>query len=419
MPAEEYSELKINGERLLAEMAALAEIGATPDGGVNRPAFSEADLEARSWFRATAEDAGLEFRQDGAGNLSAVLPADHPESGPQTILCGSHLDSVPKGGRYDGALGVVTALEVVRTLKESGIGLPVNVEAMDFSDEEGTWISLFGSRAVTGMLNEETLNKPKGGSQAFEARLAAAGLTKAGAIASKRDPSMIKAWVECHIEQGTRLEESGSAIGIVSGVVGIAMYWLTFIGRADHAGTTPMDRRLDALRGVASFVGQSRELVINRFPMGVCNCGTIEVEPGAHNIVPERAKLALEFRHNDPGVLDAMREALINLALHVVEVEGLRLEVEQIGLHEPALTDREVSTAIESACQRLGLSCIHMPSFAGHDTQNMATITQAGMFFVPSVEGASHSPREFTPDEDCINAGNVLLHTILGLALAD
>jgi N-carbamoyl-L-amino-acid hydrolase len=308
---------------------------------------------------------------------------------------------------------------VVRTLKEAGVGLPINVEAVDFSDEEGTWISLFGSRAVAGMLNEEIINKPKGGSQAFEARLAAAGLTKAGVLASKRDPSMIKAWVECHIEQGTRLEESGSAIGIVSGVVGIAMYWLSFIGRADHAGTTPMDRRLDALRGVASFVGQSRELVINRFPMGVCNCGTVEIEPGAHNIVPERAKLALEFRHNDPGVLDAMREALINLALHVVEVEGLRLEVEQIGLHEPALTDREVSTAIESACQRLGLSCIHMPSFAGHDTQNMATITQAGMFFVPSVEGASHSPREFTPDEDCINAGNVLLHTVMELALKE
>jgi N-carbamoyl-L-amino-acid hydrolase len=419
MPGNDYSELRVDGERLLADLAALAAIGGTPDGGVDRPALSEADLEARRWFRANAEAAGLEVRQDGAGNLSAVLPAAHPESGLQTILCGSHLDSVPKGGRFDGALGVVTALEVVRTLKETGIGLPVNIEAMNFSDEEGTWISLFGSRAITGMLNEDTLNNPKGGSQAFEARLAAAGLTKAGALASTRDPSMIKAWVECHIEQGTRLEESGSAIGIVSGVVGIAMYWLTFVGRADHAGTTPMDKRIDALRGVAAFVSQARELVINRFPLGVCNCGTVEVEPGAHNIVPERARLALEFRHNDPGALDAMREALINLALHVVEVEGLSLEVEQIGVHEPALTDREVTAAIEAACQQLGLSTVHMPSYAGHDTQNMAAITQAGMFFVPSVEGASHSPREFTPDEDCINAGNVLLHTVLGLALAE
>ncbi|MBN1122851.1 MAG: Zn-dependent hydrolase [Anaerolineae bacterium] len=419
MPGDDYSELRINSDRLLAEMDDLAAIGATPDGGVNRPAFSNADLEARRWFRKSAEEAGLEFRQDGAGNLSAVLPAANAESAPKTILCGSHLDSVPKGGRYDGALGVITALEVVRTLKESGIRLPVNVEAVNFSDEEGSWISLFGSRALTGILNQDILNNPKGGSQAFEARLAAAGLTKAGALASTRDPSMIKAWVECHIEQGTKLEESGSAIGIVSGVVGIAMYWLNFIGRADHAGTTPMDRRLDALRGVAAFVGQVRELVINRFPQGVCNCGMVEVEPGAHNIIPERAKLALEFRHSDPGALDAMREALINLALHVVEVEGLSLEVEQIGLHEPALTDREVSTAIETACKKLGLSSIHMPSYAGHDTQNMAAITQAGMFFVPSVEGASHSPREFTPDEDCINAGNVLLHTVLGLALAE
>lgn len=407
-------DLRINAERLLADLAALAEIGKTPDGGVHRPALSEPDLEARQWFLTRAREARLDAREDGIGNVSAVLATSSPEA--QTVMCGSHLDTVPYGGRFDGALGVVAALETLRAVRDSGLRLPCHLEAISFTDEEGTWGGLLGSMGLAGRLTEKVFDHPRRGKEAFAERLAAAGLTREGALSARREPAAIKAWVEVHIEQGARLEEAGVPIGIVTGIVGIASYWLTFQGRADHAGTTPMDRRLDAMRGVAEFVRQSRALVTNRFEGGVVNCGIVEVKPGAFNIVPERARLALEFRHHDTGTMEAMREALLNLALHVAELEGLGLEIEQTDYHEPAPTHRGVISAVEEACDALGLRHMRLASYAGHDTQVMAEITKAGMFFVPSVGGASHSPRELTHEEDCINAGNVLLHTVLRLA---
>lgn len=406
--------LRINGERLLGDLAALAQIGGTPDGGVNRTALSDADLEARQWLRASAAGDGFEVRDDGMGNVSAILRSSAP--GAQTVLFGSHLDTVPNGGRFDGSLGVAAALEVLRTVRDAGLDLPHHLEAMSFTDEEGTWGGLLGSRALAGHLSPDDFENVKGGRLAFHERLSAAGLNMENALRARRTRESLRGWVEVHIEQGTRLEEAGKPVGVVTGIVGIANYWLTFVGRADHAGTTPMDRRLDALRGMSEFVRQSRELVMNRFPRGTVNCGIVEISPGAFNIIPERARLALEFRHSDPGKLEAMREALLNLALHVVEVEGLGMEVESLGVHEPAPMHRDVITAIEDACSTLGLEYLEMPSYAGHDTQVMASVTRAGMFFVPSVGGSSHSPRELTRDEDCINAGNVLLHAVLRLA---
>ncbi len=406
--------LRINGARLLDDLEALSKIGETPEGGVNRPALSAPDLEARRWFRARAESSGFEVLEDGMGNISAVLRSDVPDA--QTVMCGSHLDTVPNGGRFDGALGVVAALEVLRTVQDAGLMLPYHLEAMSFTDEEGTWGGLLGSRALAGRLTPDDFENARGSTAAlFKQAMESAELTPQGALRAQRSPESIRAWVEVHIEQGTRLEESEAHTGVVTSIVGIASYWLTFIGRADHAGTTPMDRRLDAMRGLAEFVRQARELVMNRFPKGVYNCGSVQISPGAFNIVPERARLALEFRHHDAGKLDAMREALLGLALHVVEVEGLSLEVEGLGMYPPAPMNRAVIAAIESSCNALGLRYAEMASYAGHDTQVMAGITKAGMFFVPSVGGASHSPRELTIDEDCINAGNVLLNAVLRL----
>ncbi|MBN1428068.1 MAG: Zn-dependent hydrolase, partial [Anaerolineae bacterium] len=397
------SDMRINGDRLLSDLANLACIGATPDQGVYRPAFSPDDLAAQQWFQSRSEESGLLVRRDGIGNISAVLAC--PSSEARTVMLGSHLDSVLNGGRYDGSLGVVAALEVLRAIKESSLPpLCCHLEAISFADEEGRWGGFLGSRALTGSLTIDDFEHSRGGKEALLAEMQGAGLTVDGALAARRDPASIKAWIEAHIEQGPQLEEAGLPIGIVTGIVGIAAYWLTFKGRADHGGTTPLDRRADALRGVAEFVRQARELVLNRFPGGVTNCGIVEVSPGVFNIVPERARLALEFRHSDPQIMEAMREALLNLALHVVEIEGLGLEVEQVMMAPPATMHREVIDAINAACQVLGLRHMHLASYAGHDTQVMAAITQSGMFFVPSVGGASHSPRELTRDDDCINA---------------
>lgn len=407
--------LRTNQDRLLADLSSLAQIGGTPDGGVNRPALSDTDLEARRWFREQAEEAGLAVRQDGAGNISAVLESSSPDA--RTIILGSHLDSVPNGGRFDGALGVVAALEVLRTLKEVALNLPHHLEAINFTDEEGTWRGLLGSRGLAGKLTEDDLTFPREGQQsAFEARLAAAGLTWTGLLNAGRDPATIKAWVEVHIEQGTRLEESGLAIGPVTGIVGIENHWLTFTGRADHAGTTPLNRRRDALQGAAAFIGRARDLIRRDFPGGVVTCGIVKALPGAFNIVPERADLSVEFRHSDGQTLTGMRQALQALAREIAEEEALAVKFERHAMHPPAPMHPAVIEAIEQAANSMGLGSKRLASYAGHDSQVMAHITQAGMFFVPSVGGLSHSPREFTRDEDCVNAGNVLLHTALILA---
>ena len=411
------ADLRIKPERLLVDLADLAKIGGTTESGVSRPAFSDPDLEARDWFQARAESAGFTVKRDGIANISAIYPSSNPDA--QTVLFGSHMDTVPNGGRFDGALGTLTALEALRTIKEAGLSLPVHLEAISFSDEEGTWAGLTGSRGIAGHLTESEFEHPRGDRDSYHERLKAAGVTIESAFGAKRDPATIKAWVEVHIEQGVRLTDADLHVGVVTGIVGIASYWLTFQGRAGHAGTTPMRERLDAMRGVAEFVQQSRELVMNRFRSGVVNCGDVQVSPGAFNIIPAEARMALEFRHSDPMVLEAMREALINLALHIVEVEGLGLEVEQVGIHEPGIMHRDVITALEKSCNLLGLRHQTMPAYAGHDTQVMAAITKAGMFFVPSVDGISHNPQEFTSDEDCINAGNVLLHTVLNLAQSE
>lgn len=406
--------LTVNSSRLLDDLRELSRIGATPDGGVHRPALSAADLEARDWFRARAAAAGLICRQDGAGNLSAVLPAADPAA--RTLLCGSHLDSVPYGGRFDGALGALAALEVLRTIQEAGVRLPFHLEAISFTDEEGTHISLLGSRAVAGLLTEADLEHPHSNPEAFAAALERAGLRRDELLAARRDPASLVGYLELHIEQGSRLQDAGLEIGAVTAIVGIRSFWLTFSGQAAHAGTTPLFARRDALRGAASFVTRAAEVVSVDFPPGVATCGQVEVAPGAFNIVPGRARLALEFRHPAAETLDEMEAALFALARECAAVHGLEVAFAPVGGVEPAAFDPDVVAAIEAAAGALGLRCTRLVSFAGHDAQAMRAITPAAMLFVPSVDGLSHHPGEYTRDADVINGANTLLNALLILA---
>ena len=287
--------LRINGSRLLKDLEELGRIGGTPDGGVSRPAMSPADVAGREWFRAQAEAAGLDFRRDSAGNLSAVLAAEDPKA--PTLLTGSHLDTVPNGGRFDGALGVLAALEAVRTIREAGVSLPVHLEAISFTDEEGEMQDQLGSQALAGTLTAGDLDGPRGGREKLAVGMQRLGITPEGVLAARRDPQELIAFVELHVEQGARLEAAGVDIGVVTSVVGIRSHWLRSVGQAAHAGTTPMDERRDALWGAAAFVGGARELVMKCFSPGVVNCGQIYVRPGAFNIVPAEVHLALELRH--------------------------------------------------------------------------------------------------------------------------
>jgi hydantoinase/carbamoylase family amidase len=392
----------------------LASIGATGDGGVHRPALSEAHLAARKWFREEVERAGLEFHVDGAGNHSGVLTSER--SNVKTLLLGSHLDSVPNGGRFDGALGVMAALEVLKTLKENGAAPKVHVEAIDFTDEEGTLVGLLGSAALTGHLHPEILQNPRGGRENLLDGMKRAGLSYQSILSAARPQESIAGYLELHIEQGKRLERAGIDIGVVSAIVGISSYRLSFIGRADHAGSTTMQDRLDASLGASAFTLAARELVMKDFPNCVVNVGNMEFMPGAFNIVPAQVDLSLEFRSADDSEFDRLDSALIRLAHVEAERFGLDLKADFRGRHSPTPMSDSVQRAFVDSCDMLGLTHTSLISGAGHDGQSFAGVCPMGMIFVASVNGTSHSPYEFTKWEDCINGANVLLQTALRLA---
>jgi N-carbamoyl-L-amino-acid hydrolase len=406
--------LRVNSERLRADFGALAAIGATPDGGVHRPALSDAHLDARRWFLERAEQIGLDARVDGAGNHSAVLRCGR--AGGPTLLLGSHLDSVPYGGRFDGALGVVAALEVLQVVKEQGISLSTHLEAIDFTDEEAHFVSLLGSLALTGQLEAEHIKNPRAGRDRFQKALHHAGLSESSLFSAVRDPATVAGYLELHIEQGMRLIESGVQIGVVTTIVGIRSFKIRFIGRADHAGTMPMDKRLDAAQGASAFTLAARELVMKDFPGCVVNVGNMEFEPGAFNVVPQRVTVSLEFRADDDEKLDEMEAVLLKQASVEAQRFGLDSEIEFLDNVGTARMNEKVREAFANASKALGLKHAFLPSVAGHDAQALARICPTGMIFVPSVGGFSHSSKEFTEWEDCVNGANVLLHAALLLA---
>ena len=403
--------LKINEERLIHDLNDLAKIGATPDGGVSRSALTPKDIEGRAWFQAKIAEAGLDYAIDGAGNQSAILYSN-PKSA-KRILAGSHLDSVPNGGRYDGALGVMVSFEALRTLKDNGITPAITLEAVNFTDEESAIMGLMGSRAVVGQLSAEDFNRTKVSTDELTQRFEAVGISRESMLHAKRDD--VLAWVELHIEQGTRLEESGLNIGVVNAIVGIRSFNITFTGEAAHAGTKPMHLRKDALWGASQFVLRARQHIMDNYTPGVCNVGKISAKPGAFNIVPAEVDCALEFRHGSYDELEAMQADLLKLLEEAAEEFGLEVSYEATPHIHPAPMSEQVMQAIENASNTLNLTHKRMLSFAGHDTQTMANIVPSAMFFVPSVAGISHNPKEYTIDADCINGSNVMLHTLLGL----
>jgi N-carbamoyl-L-amino-acid hydrolase len=405
------SRQRIDAGRLREDFEALSKIGATPEGGVSRPTFSDAHFAARKWFLARAEAVGLDTRIDAAGNHSAVLETRRSRDA-RVLLLGSHLDSVPNGGRYDGALGVVAALHVLRAFKEAGTELPFALEAIDFTDEEGTLVGLLGSKALAGTLDAEALEYPRGGHEALVAGLERAGLREASLVEARRDPQSLAGYLELHIEQGTRLEREAVQIGIVTGIVGSRSFRIVLHGVGGHAGTTPMEGRRDAAVAAARVILGVREVAVRDFPGCVATIGDVRVEPGAFNVVPGLARLALEFRSQDEGELDAMESALLERARVEAEAGDIDVEISPVGRWQPIGLNPSVCDSIEHAATALGLTTKRLSSGAGHDAQALAEVTPSGMIFVPSVGGVSHDPRELTAWEDVVNGANVLLGTV-------
>ncbi|MEK7362758.1 MAG: Zn-dependent hydrolase [candidate division NC10 bacterium] len=405
--------LKISLARLRRDLTALARFGSNPGGGVSRPAWSPAHEEARAWLLAQMKEAGLETSVDPAGNTFGRLGDGAP-----LVLTGSHIDSVPDGGTLDGALGVLAALECLRTIREAGLPVKRPLAVVAWSDEEGRYGSLFGSRAFTGKLDAAKIPEMRAsdGERLVDA-MARAGFNAREAPRAPADPGSVAAYVELHIEQGPHLEAKGIPIGVVEGIVGIRRNRIVFQGEPDHAGTTPMARRKDAFLAAAEYALTAREHVVRRGSgSSVTNFGVVEVKPGVTNIVPSRAALLQEMRELDGKILGRLDRECASLAKRIARRRGIRVAIERISRNEPARMAPEVQRTIEAAAATLKLRTLRMPSGAGHDAQNLATITKAGMIFIPSRGGRSHRPDESSDRRAIERGANVLLHTLLKLA---
>lgn len=408
-----YPQLKINSTRLKADFEALSEIGATVGGGVSRLALSNEDLEARAWFANCIEEAGMMVRDDEVGNLSGIYYSSNPSA--KTFLIGSHLDTVPNGGRYDGTLGVLVGLECIRTIKEANIELPVHLEVIDFTDEEGTWQSFFGSLGLTGKLNDTHWNDTEQDNGAFRVALFRAGIRPNEVHLAQRKAINISGYLELHIEQSEVLVTCEKQIGIVSKIVGRSTYNINFYGEATHAATTNRAKQKDALQAASRFITEMHALASEKYPQGVFNCGNVIVQPGAYNVVPDLASLRVELRHHDESILSEMDSAIIRLAHEIAKQYHVSVGTEEVLRRNVAIMNTEMQTIIEQVCEQQHRT--HMPiiSYAGHDAQILSQTFPCAMIFVPSQDGISHSPKELTTWTDIEAGANVMLQTILQL----
>ena len=414
MQAALMPQLKINDDRLKANFEEISTIGLNEDGGISRPALSREDLEARAWFADQIEAAGLLIHDDDAGNLSGVLRSSQPNA--RTLIIGSHLDTVPNAGRFDGVLGVLAGLECLRTIKETGVELPVHLEVIDFTDDEGAWEPMFGSMSLTGRLPYDALNPADPRKSEFRAALRRAGINPDDVRRAHRDPDAVAGYLELHVEQGERLEQAHTEIGVATGIVGRMSSVLTFYGQAGHSGTASMYNRRDALQGACQFVTQAHALIREHHPEGALNCGNLEVLPGSLTIIPHKVCVTLECRHPDENKLEYMQQALTELAQHCSDDFQLTLEKRAINHIPAAQMALQMVEEIEHACDIVGVSHMRLASYASHNAQTMSKFTPSGLFFIPSVNGTSHHPEELSRWEDVINGTNVLLQTVLMLA---
>jgi len=407
--------LSVNIERLRKRLLALAQIGADLSGqGINRPSFSPADMEARRWLLREMEALGLQPRMDAVGN---AIGRWNVGQGP-AVLLGSHLDSVPHGGIYDGTLGVIAALECVETLMEDGIEPVAPIEVIGTSEEEGRFGGMLGAQAMAGVVPEAWFcsTEDDRGVKLVDA-MRQAGLEPDAYRTARRDPSDVKAFLELHIEQGPVLERSGRAVGIVEGISGVFNWAVVMTGTANHAGTTPMDLRQDAFRGLADFAAEVPEILATHGTQASrLTVGKVELQPNFPHTVPGRAEFSIVGRDMDETVMSALADACRAALTVAAERNGLGLEIGEASWLAPTPCHPDIVAAFARQAAVLGLDAPVMPSGAGHDTQLMAQLTKAGMIFVASRGGISHAPDEHSDWPDIEVGANLLLNTLLDVA---
>ena len=385
----------------------MAAIGLQNDGSVKRLAFTEDDGRARTLFSEWLIAAGASIRIDAAGNLIGRIEGTEP--GLPALVTGSHLDTVPTGGRFDGALGVLAGLEVIRSLKDQAISLRHPLEVVAFADEESTMV---GCKGMTGVASDNPADYTCSNGQSISDNLPRTGGNWQQLAQARRSDEAIAAFVELHVEQGGILESRGDAIGLVEGVVGQRRFLVRVEGQANHAGTTPMDARQDALATAAQVILAVQELAKNHPGDPVGTVGKLQLWPNAANVVPGQVELSVDLRDLSLEVLSELVEDLESRLRSISRASGCPITLLPQFSVDPTPAHLSVTEAIAASAQTLGLSCSALPSRASHDSQEMGRRWPMGMIFVPSRGGLSHSAAEFTSDSQCLAGTAVLLHTL-------
>jgi N-carbamoyl-L-amino-acid hydrolase len=408
--------VRVDGGRLRSRLETLSTFGRPAGGafadGVSRTAYSDADVAGRAYLMAEMRNAGLQPRIDPAGNIFAKRQGAVPNLAP--ILFGSHIDSVPNGGNFDGDLGSLSALGALEALVTGGINTRHPLEMVVWAHEESFAFGrgLACSRIVAGDIQPSDMDEQWNGIRRGDA-IRKIGGDPDRILEARRDKGSHHCYLELHIEQGGTLDRSGTPVGVVEGIVAIDRYEATITGVANHSGTTPLADRHDALLAASHLTIAVREAATRRPGRQVATVGRIEVTPNSANVVPGLAQLSVEMRDLDPRTLAAMMDDIRARAGEIGSATGTTIAFRELARAKPAVATPEVQTAIERAAQRLDLESSRLPSGAGHDAQMMALLGPMGMIFVPSIGGISHSPKELTRWEDCARGADVLLYTIL------
>jgi len=408
-PARHVSE-----QRLWQTIQKLGEYGRNPEGGVSRVGFTEADLAGRAYVISLMREAGLDVRIDSAGNIrgrragSAQLPL---------LLFGSHIDSVPHGGNFDGDVGSLSAVEVIRALNEQKIVTQHPLEVVVWTNEEGGrfYSGLFGSSAAAGVLPADVGSHRDENGETLASWLARLGGDSERLGSARIEPRNVAGYLELHIEQGAVLDEAKIPIGVVLGIVGISERTCIAVGFANHAGTTPMNRRQDAMLAASRAALAVREEVRAEPGTQVGTVGKVRVEPGAANVIPGRVTFSVELRDLDAEKIRRIGQRVLARFDTIAREENVKIDCSREDLDLPALTDPRFRDVIRDSAREAGLATRDLPSGAGHDAQNVARFAPVGMIFVPSRGGISHSPLEYTPPDQVANGAEVLYRALLRL----
>ena len=408
-------DLRIDGTRLWDSLMTMAEIGATPHGGVNRQTLTDDDRRGRDLFRRWCEEAGLQVSIDRMGSMFAHRQGADADQPP--VMLGSHLDSQPTGGKFDGALGVLGALEVVRTLNDHGLVTKAPLEVVNWTNEEGCRFppAMIASGVFAGVFDlEYGLSR-----QDHEGRTIGEELRRIGYAGEHPvGHRPIGALFELHIEQGPILEAEGQRIGIVTGGQGTRWYDCEVVGAETHAGPAPMESRRDALRAAAAMLEDIYQIAHRHAPSGRATVGEFQAYPGSRNTVPGRVRFTVDLRHPDGGTMDAMDHALRETFEQARgrHAGGLEFHLHEIWYAPPVAFDPECIEAVRQAATTLRLSAREIVSGAGHDAVYMARVVPTAMIFVPCRDGISHAEIEHASPEACADGANVLLHAVLARA---